>query len=56
MGVFGIACVAHYFTGGKIDYTDFSVPMNSNNTAGLVINKWITGKNITDKLLYMDSV
>lgn len=33
VGAFAIACVGHYFTGGKFDNTDFSVPMNSNSTA-----------------------
>lgn len=41
VGAFGIACVAHFFTNGKWDNTDFSVPMNSNNTAQLVVQKWL---------------
>ena len=47
VGAFAIACVGHYFTGGKFDNTDYSVPMNSNNTAQLITQKWITSKNAT---------
>jgi hypothetical protein len=37
VGAYGIACVAHFFTNGKWDNTDFSVPMGSNNTAQVVV-------------------
>lgn len=56
VGVFGIACVAHFFTNGKWDNTDFSVPMNSNNTAQAVVEKWMNSKSSTETFKYLDTV
>lgn len=56
VGVFGISCVAHFFTNGKWDNTDFSIPMNSNNTAQVIIEKWINSKSSTETFRYLDTV
>ncbi len=56
IGAFGISCVAHFFTNGKWDNTDYSVPMNSNNTAEVVITKWLASKNVNDTFKYLDTV
>jgi hypothetical protein len=44
VSAFGIACVAHFFTNGKWDNTDYSVPMGSNNTAEAIVTKWLNSK------------
>ena len=47
ISAYGIACVAHLLTNGKWDNTDFSVPMNSNNTAESIVQKWLNSKSST---------
>ncbi len=36
--VFGISCVAHFFTHGRWDDETFSVPMGKNNTAVNIVS------------------
>ena len=56
VSAFGIACVAHFFTNGKWDYTDYSVPMGSNNTAEAVVTKWLNSKSASEKFNFLDTV
>jgi hypothetical protein len=56
VSAFGIACVAHFFTNGKWDNTDYSVPMNSNNTAQEMVQKWSNSKSSSEKFVSLDSV
>ena len=55
VSAFGIACVAHFFTNGKWDNTDYSVPMNSNNTAEDIVTKWL-GSKTGETFRLLDSV
>jgi hypothetical protein len=48
---FGISCVAHFFTHGRWDDEDFSVPMEKNNTAVNIVNDWIHNK---PRQIYLD--
>lgn len=43
-GVFGIACVAHEFLGGRFISEDYEIPMNSGMMATNATSDWINNK------------
>ncbi len=49
----GISCVAHFFTKGRWDDEDFSVPEGKNNTAVNLISEWLANKS---QRVYLDEI